>query len=270
MNTFVDFMLRQINLFWLALSFFTRLPVPSSMTYSDSLLNQANRYFSLVGIVVGVILAILLLLFSYLFPIDIAITLMMCCSLLLTGAFHEDGLADMADGIGGAFQVDKRLAIMKDSRIGTYGAVTLLMTLLLKFMLLIELSSQGLWALICVVIMAAALSRTVAGSLISAMPYVSDSGLSKSKPLAQDQTKKELSVLIFFGVSPLFFYDTYLIVALICALIIFRQLFKVWLLRRIGGFTGDCLGAAQQLSELLIYLVIVAVFVNNSSTGSAL
>jgi len=251
----------------LALSFFTRLPVPKSMHYSETLLNRANRYFSLVGLVVGILLVLSYCLFSSFLPLTVTILLTMIFSLLLTGAFHEDGLADMADGIGGAFSVDKRLTIMKDSRIGTYGAVTLLMALLLKFALLIELAKQDSNHLLHAIILGAGLSRAVAGSLISAMPYVSDSEQSKSKPLAQAQSSKELIILLAIGAVPLIFYSASVIFYLLMVLIVFRVLFKKWLMTKIGGFTGDCLGAAQQIAELLIYITLVASFNITSISG---
>jgi len=252
----------QLNLFYLALSFFTRLPVPKSMHYCESLLNQANRYFSLVGVLLGILLSLSYCLFISFLPVTIAILLIMVVSLLLTGAFHEDGLADMADGIGGAFTIDKRLTIMKDSRIGTYGAVTLLMALLLKFTLLVEIAKHDSNHLVLAIFLAAGLSRAVAGSLISAMPYVSDSEQSKSKPLAQAQSSKELTILLTIGMAPLImFYSSDIIFYLLTILITFRWLFKKWLIAKIGGFTGDCLGAAQQISELLIYISILACIV---------
>jgi adenosylcobinamide-GDP ribazoletransferase len=186
---------------------------------------------------------------------------------LITGAFHEDGLADMADGIGGAFSVEKRLVIMKDSRIGTYGAVTLLMALLLKFTLLVELAMHGSVHLLLSIVLAASLSRSLAGSLISALPYVTDSEHSKSKPLAQAQSSSELITLLAIGAIPLLFYPSSVVFILLIVLVIFRYLFKKWLLARIGGFTGDCLGAAQQISELLIYITLVATFSSSNFYG---
>ncbi len=257
----------QLNLFYLALSFFTRLPVPKTMHYSESLLNKANRYFSLVGLVTGLLLALSYLTFSTFLPANISILLMMGVSLLLTGAFHEDGLADMADGIGGAFTIEKRLTIMKDSRIGTYGAVTLIITLLLKFTLLVELANQDSNHLLLAIVLAEMLSRAIAGSLISAMPYVSDIEQSKSKPLAQAQSFSELATLLLIGVAPLIFYSSEVIFSLLSILFIFRWLFKQWLMSKIGGFTGDCLGAGQQISELIIYLTLVSYLSNNTYTG---
>jgi len=257
----------QLNLFYLALSFFTRLPVPKTMQYSESLLNKANRYFSLVGLVTGLLLALSYLTFSTFLSANISILLMMGVSLLLTGAFHEDGLADMADGIGGAFTIEKRLTIMKDSRIGTYGAVTLIITLLLKFTLLVELANHDSNYLLLAIVLAEMLSRAIAGSLISAMPYVSDIEQSKSKPLAQAQSFSELTTLLLIGVAPLIFYSSEVIFSLLGVLLIFRWLFKQWLMSKIGGFTGDCLGAGQQISELIIYLTLVSYISNHTSTG---
>lgn len=257
----------QLNLFYLALSFFTRLPVPKTMHYSEALLNKANRYFSLVGLVTGLFLALSYVCFSTFLPVNISILLTMTISLLITGAFHEDGLADMADGIGGAFTIEKRLTIMKDSRIGTYGAVTLVMALLLKFTLLVNLAEQDSNHLLLAIILAEALSRAVAGSLISSMPYVSDIEQSKSKPLAQAQSSSELTLLLLIGLAPLIFYSSEVIFSLLIVLVLFRWLFKQWLMARIGGFTGDCLGAGQQLSELLIYLTLVSYIDKGIFTG---
>lgn len=251
---------RQLNLFYLAISFFTRIPVPKSMHYSASLLNQANRYFSLVGLLLGLITAFSFLFFYSFLPTSLSILIVMVISLLLTGAFHEDGLADMADGIGGAFDVDKRLQIMKDSRIGTYGAVTLLMALLIKFTSLVEIANHNLEQLVLAIILAASLSRAVAGSLISSMPYVTDSEHSKSKPLAQQQSPSELIILVLIGAVPLMFYSSAIIFNIVLVLLVFRWLFKKWLMNKINGFTGDCLGAAQQIAELLIYITLLASF----------
>jgi adenosylcobinamide-GDP ribazoletransferase len=257
----------QLNLFYLALSFFTRIPVPKTMSFSPELLNKANRYFSLVGLFLGIMLAACFYVLSLLFPLSIVVLLTLIISLLLTGAFHEDGLADMADGVGGAFEVKKRLAIMKDSRLGTYGAATLFLALLLKFQLLLVLAENDIWLVIGAIILAASLSRAVAGSFISALPYVSDEEGSKSKPLAQAQSKQELYVLFSVGLVPLIFFPLSVIVITLAVLLLFRWYFKGWLLKQLGGFTGDCLGAAQQLSELLIYLVLVAYFVHDFSQG---
>jgi len=253
----------QLNLFYLALSFFTRFPVPKNMVYSSELLNQANRYFSLVGLLLGIFIAICFYLFSFAFPLAVNILLIMMISLLLTGAFHEDGLTDMADGIGGAFEPEHRLVIMKDSRIGTYGAVTLIISLALKFSLLYELAQVSVSSIMAALLLGFSLSRALAASLISALPYVSDESSSKSKPLAHSQSSQDIIILVLFGAMPLFLFSLSISFVIVLILLLFRMFFIRWLIVKIGGFTGDCLGAAQQISELLIYLVLV-LFLNDN------
>lgn len=246
----------QWQLFLLALSFFSRIPVPASLPYSEERMNQAGRYFALVGLFLGALCAATIWLLQFVLPTHVVIILTMTFSLLLTGAFHEDGLTDMADGIGGGMTLERRLTIMKDSRIGTYGASALIMALLGKFVLLVELAELNM--VIVSLVVAYTLSRAVAATLIYDMPYVSDIDSSKSKPLAQRQTSLELSILLVSGVLPCLILDLDLAIALFAFVMLFRSLFRRWLMARIGGFTGDCLGAAQQLSELGIYIVIIA------------
>ena len=245
----------QYQLFLLALGFFSRIPMPANVPYSPERMNQAGRYFALVGLLLGALCAGLLVLLQTIFPTSVSVILMMVFSLLLTGAFHEDGLMDMADGIGGGMTLERRLTIMKDSRIGTYGASALVMALLGKYVLLSELAQLDNVALM--IICAYTLSRAVAATLIYDMPYVSDIDTSKSKPLAQQQSLLELIILIVSGVLPTLMLGLPVAVALCLGMLVFRIAFKRWLIARIGGFTGDCLGAAQQLSELLIYIILI-------------
>jgi len=256
LSTYQRYGKRQLNLFYLALSFFTRIPVPNTMYYSPALLNNSGRYFSLVGILLALILSLIFVLVAPLFSHAISVAILIISSLLLTGAFHEDGLADMADGIGGGMTIEKRLNIMKDSTIGTYGAVSLFMVLTLKLFALIELAQLHL--LVPALFLGYGLSRAVAASLIYDLPYVAEGSTSKSKPLANKQTPFELRLLFIIGVVPLVMFSFTTALALLIILFIFRATFKHWLTKRIGGYTGDCLGACQQISELLIYLVLIA------------
>ena len=257
MKKFSEICVKQMNLFYLALSFFTRLPVPKSMEYSPELLSQSSRYFSLVGLLLGAMLALAYSVISPFFSPAITILMIMSLSLLLTGAFHEDGLADMADGFGGGYHAEQCLIIMKDSRIGTYGAVTLIMALALKFSLLVELATYNLSVILMSIVLSQSLSRAIAASLIATMPYVSDERSSKSKPLATEQSTTGSFILLFIGCLPLWFYPIAVVVTCLMVLLIFRWLFQQWLMKKIGGFTGDCLGAAQQTSEILILMVMV-------------
>ncbi|MCG3728501.1 adenosylcobinamide-GDP ribazoletransferase [Vibrio cincinnatiensis] len=246
----------QWQLFLLAVSFFSRLPVPKSLPYSVERMNQAGRYFALVGLLLGSLCALTFTVLSGVLPSHISLFLTMLMSLLLTGAFHEDGLTDMVDGIGGGMTIERRLLIMKDSRIGTYGATALIMALLGKYLFLSSLDS---WmSLVPVWLLGYTLSRAVAASFIYDLPYVSDPDSSKSKPLASRQSRSELAILLITGVFPAFWFSVEVFIGLLLLTGLFRVGFKAWLTKQLGGFTGDCLGAAQQIMELAIYLLLIA------------
>src|SRR6187431_1075224 len=226
--------------------------MPAWIDYSPENLNRASRYFTLVGWFLGGLVALIFLAADYLFSNSISLWLAMAFSLLLTGAFHEDGLADTADGFGGAFVREKKISIMKDSRIGTYGAAALVMALLGKYLLLIENTQIALSLLI-----AYALSRTVAASLVFDMRYVADDDGSKSKPLANNQSKTDLAILLVTCLPIFFLLDWKKSALIIIAMILVRYAAKWYFQKQIGGYTGDCLGAAQQISELVIYVVLL-------------
>lgn len=246
----------QLELFLLAMSFFSRIPVPVSLPYSSERMNQAGRYFALVGLLLGAMCALVYSLSTQLFSTNISVFLTMVFSLFLTGAFHEDGLADMADGIGGGMTPERRLTIMKDSRIGTYGSSALFMVLLGKYLLLTELAD--LTSLVPVWLIAYTLSRAVAASLIHNTPYVSDPDGSKSKPLAEQQSGTDMAILMFTAFVVLLWFSWQFIGVMLVVSFLFRKLFRQWLIKRLGGFTGDCLGAAQQLMEMVIYLILLS------------
>ena len=247
----------QLNLFYLALSFFTRLPVPKAMHYSEALLNKANRYFSLVGIVTGLLLALSYVCFSTFLPANISIVLIMTISLLITGAFHEDGFADTCDGFGGGWTKEKILLIMKDSRLGTYGVIGIIAVLSLKF---ITLTYTPTAYIPLVIVSGHTISRFIATTLLFTHPYVRDTEDSKAKPSAKCITLRMLVISGMFGILPLFlFQDGWVFLTLIPAYLskVFLGLkFKKW----IGGQTGDCAGAVQQLSEIIFYLSLLVVW----------
>ena len=240
-------MKQQLNLFFLALGFFSRIPIPAWVAYSPEQLNQCSRYFALVGWLLGGIVAAVLHFSNMLFSQELSVFIAMLASLLLTGVFHEDGLADTADGFGGGLEKSHKLEIMKDSRLGTYGVAALTMALLGKWLLLSE-SVQPLIA----VLIAYPVSRAIAASLIFDMQYVTETN-SKSKPLAMHQSFAELLILSGTAALALLLLDALTASALLCTLIVLRIGVKRWLLSQIGGYTGDNLGAVQQITELFIY-----------------
>lgn len=248
----MNFLKRELNLFFLALEFFSRIPMPKQLVYSSENLNRSSRYFTLVGWLLGALVALFFFTAHSVFSNNISLWLTIAFSLLLTGAFHEDGLADTADGFGGGFARERKLAIMKDSRLGTYGTAALVMALAGKYLLLIENSHIAFSLLI-----ASALSRTTAASLIFDMQYVTNDDASKSKPLANNQSTVDLAVLLLSALPVFLLLNWKNALIIIGALIIVRYIARWYFNKQIGGYTGDCLGAAQQISELIIYAMLL-------------
>ncbi|BCV67878.1 adenosylcobinamide-GDP ribazoletransferase [Shewanella carassii] len=252
----MGFWLGQLRLFLIAIGFFTRIPVPSALTVDSDSLNKASRYFGLVGVVVGLISALVLLLAAGILPSSIAIVLAMICSVLVTGGFHEDGLADTADGFGGGWRVEDKLKIMKDSRLGSYGALALVLVLLLKYQVLLELALYDINQAALALVLAHCVSRVTAASIIFSETYVRDEG--KSKPLAQQQGLNELGILLLTGIVLTALLSTTLLFWLLPTMLLLRWALVFWFRRQIGGYTGDTLGAAQQVSELAVYMLLLA------------
>jgi adenosylcobinamide-GDP ribazoletransferase len=247
----------QLELFLTALGFFTRVPVPAWVPWSPERLNHAARYFPLVGWVVGLAGAAVLLAAGEILPAGLAVVLSMAATLLLTGAFHEDGWADAWDGLGGGRDKGEALAIMKDSRIGAYGSIALVLMLLAKALALLELAARAPWWAAAALVAAHPLSRLASTSLIHRLDYARDDASAKSKPLAHRLTGGELALAAASGLAPLLLLPPWpaagALAAAALATLYASRLFR----RRLGGYTGDCLGAAQQGAELAIYLGIL-------------
>ena len=250
---------REIEYFFAALRFFTRLPVPAWVGHSSEQLNHAARYFPLVGVIIGAIGAAVTLAALRLWPAPLAVLLGMAATLLATGAFHEDGLADSIDGFGGGWTREQMLTIMKDSRIGSYGAIGIGLVLLAKFEALVVLATVSpAPSFFAMLVAGHAASRFAATTLIFALDYARDDASSKSKPLATRMGKGELAVAGFFGLGPcLLLPPTQVMVALLLVTAV-TLLAARYFVKRIGGYTGDCLGATQQLAELAFYLGMAA------------
>jgi adenosylcobinamide-GDP ribazoletransferase len=239
-----------------ALMFLTRLPVGRGLTFSDELLNGSARYFPLVGLLVGMVAALIYGIGVLIFTPAVAVLISMASTVLLTGAFHEDGFADVCDGFGGGWQREQVLAIMKDSRVGSYATVGLFILLTIKFSTLEALDNAALVA--PALLLAHALSRLLAVSYLIEYPYVRDAETSKIKPLATQMSGNALRFAVV-SVLPLLLLISMWQALLVCAvLLLWRYGFGYYMQKRIGGYTGDCLGAAQQVAEVLVYLVLLA------------
>jgi len=251
-------MREQIELFLTALGFFTRIPVATRLPWSPERLNHSARYFPLVGWVVGGAGAALLWLLLHGLPPSVAVALSMAATIRLTGAFHEDGFADACDGLGGGWERAQVLEIMKDSRIGSYGTAGLVLMLLTKWAALDELAGQAPERAMLALLVAHPLSRLASTALIHRLEYVRDDLTAKSKPLARALSTPELLIAAAGGLLPLVLLPARPALAALLLVALVAWWFARLLLRRLGGYTGDCLGAAQQLTELACYLALLA------------
>ena len=254
------------RLLLVAIQFLTRIPVPSFNHYDPQWLHQSSRHFPAVGLLVGVLCAVVFWLASLLFSPVVAAVASTIFGIKLTGAFHEDGFADSCDGLGGGLTRERTLSIMKDSRLGTYGVLGLASALLLKITLL---ATMPMMVAIAALIIAHSASRLLCISLIALLPYGGELEHAKAKPMAQQLTLRQA-----------LFASGWVIVAIVLVIVILPnavQLISIWqvllalilalvatdymrrlLRRRLDGYTGDGLGATQQLSEIAIYAGLAA------------
>lgn len=251
----MSWLLLQLRLFFIALQFFTRIPIPAWVGFEMQWLQHSVRYFTAVGLLLGVILALCFALLSAILSPVPALLLSTAASLLLTGAFHEDGFADMCDGFGGGNSKQRVLEIMVDSRVGAFGAIGICVLLLCRLSLQAQfLPLQMMGALL----LAHPVSRLASCSLIWRMAYVKGEG--KAKPLSSQMSHAEFACACLFvllpwmalGVAGVFSWwqlAMALLLVLLATLEMARRLY-----RKIGGYTGDCLGATQQVTEVACYV----------------
>lgn len=253
----------ELRLLAMAWQFFTRIPLPAAWAarvgYAPEWLQASARHFPLVGAAVGGFSALVFVLGAAVFPSALCVGLAMVASLWMTGCFHEDGWADTCDALGGAVSRERALAIMKDSRIGTYGTVGLVMMLGLKAASLLALPPA--WVPLALVF-AHTVSRMVAVGLIRALPYAGDAEHAKAKPLATQLSGAGWTVAVAWAVLAaalgLLALPWPAVATAFAAAALAGVACARWLHRRLGGYTGDGLGAAQQLAELAVYLALVA------------
>jgi adenosylcobinamide-GDP ribazoletransferase len=253
--------------FLLALQFFTRIPVTGRLAdwvgFSPAMLRASAAHFPGVGWIVGALTAAVLWgLLLLLPPVPAAPWVAAIAStvfgVLLTGAFHEDGLADLADGLGGSLDRSRALEIMKDSRIGSYGAIALVLAVLAKVALLALLAQVDAWLAVVALFAAHVTSRAVPLVVIRTLAHVGDTPQSKSKPLAESIGNAGLAAGLLWWALAMALV-VWLLPAAPWALAVLGALVGLawmWRLlqRRLQGFTGDGLGATQQVSEVLFYL----------------
>lgn len=245
---------RQLRLFFCALQFLTRLPAPSFADFQPDWITRAARYFPLVGILVGAIGAGVLLLAGHVWSGPLPALLAVAAGVLVTGGFHEDGLADTADGLGGGQTPARRLEIMKDSRIGTYGVLALGLVLALK---VAALATLPLATAALALVAAHGAGRVAAVAVMVLGRHVSDRDDAKYKPAPDGVRPFELLVAAGLGVWPLALLGWAGLAGAAAGAVLAAAL-ALTARRLIGGHTGDVLGGVEQACELGVLLGVSA------------
>ncbi len=251
--------LQQARLFFIALQFFTRIPIPRWVGFDPDWMHQSSRYYPAVGVVVAVVAGGVYALAAWVWPPAVAVLLSTMAGIYLTGAFHEDGFADVCDGFGGGYTTERVLEIMKDSRVGAYGAIGIGLLLALKCVALMQLPVS---AVLAALLTAHPLSRLFSAALIWRLDYAKAEG--KAKPLAQHMSTAEFLIAAATACIPLVVVGVagWLSWSSLLTGMLAGGLMTLWMtrffVRRIGGYTGDCLGAVQQLAEVAFYLGVLA------------
>ena len=231
-----------------AIRFFTRLPLPGTLGHSGVALTKAIRYFPLAGALVAAIAALVFALCMLFWPKTLAVLAAITTVIYLTGAIHEDGWGDMVDGFGGGWDKQRILDIMKDSCMGSFGVTSLIIVLLARFLALVEIDIAQIPAAL---VAGHAFSRGCSTAILATMDYVRDEG--KAKPFDNHLGVGGIACAGLTALFPLAMLPFVQVVPAVAGAL----LATLWLARlfkkRIGGYTGDCLGATQQLAEIAFY-----------------
>jgi adenosylcobinamide-GDP ribazoletransferase len=246
----------EVRFFLIALQFLTRIQVKQIIPFPEDWLPRSAKYMPLVGALIGATVGLVMLAATVVFPALVAVVIGLVASVLLTGALHEDGLADTVDAFGGGTNPERCLEIMKDSRIGTYGVLALIAVLALKGT---SLAAIGPVVVVGALIAAYAGGRLAAVLALAFLPYAGGDNVKVSRSPVR-MTRGELIVAIVTGlaVGPLvmsiaaFFAATVVAFAAAAVIAILAQ-------RKIGGYTGDVLGAVEQVYETAFLAVAAAV-----------
>ena len=252
----VGFLNREIPAFRLALQFLTRLPVAAP--FSAEAMRQSPRWYPAVGIVVGAVAGLVFAVADWGLTPPLAVFLAVAAAVVVTGALHEDGFADACDGLGGVRPKERVLEIMRDSRIGAYGVLGLIFMIGTKGL---ALSSMPATDVFFVLIAGHTASRAAMVWVMASSDYVREKGAGSAVAGGIDRTAMMVA-LITTGVALLPLVFCVRMEAILCALaglVLAQVLMRRWYEPRLGGYTGDCLGAVQQCSEVGFYLGLLVV-----------
>ncbi|MFT3732026.1 MAG: adenosylcobinamide-GDP ribazoletransferase [Hyphomicrobium sp.] len=245
----------EARLFLIALQFLTRIRITAIDPFPDDWLPRSSKYMPLVGALIGAVVGLLVIASFLFFPAPVPVVIGLAASLLLTGALHEDGLADTLDAFGGGGSRERCLEIMKDSRIGIYGALALIVVLALKAASLAAIDPISIAR---VLIAAYAGGRFAAVAAMTALPYAGGDNVKVSRAPAL-MTAKELGLALAFAVLAGFFALGMLVfVVATIAAVLAAAVIALIARKKIGGYTGDVLGAVEQIYEVTFIAVAAA------------
>lgn len=238
--------------FYTALQFMTRLPTPDNVEHSDESFARSARFYPAVGLVIGAIAGLAYYLLGMVLPDNVAAFLCIVVAVAVTGALHEDGLADAFDGLFGGRDRDHILTIMRDHQVGIYGMLAVFFALALKWSVLYEWPN---WSVVWLVMLAHVVSRHMIVEVIGRYDYAREQSAKFSRPEIGDEdltfARLWTGAVVVAGLLLLGIGATLIgLIAAIVASVLFARFFS----RKIGGYTGDCLGATQQVAEVAFLL----------------
>ncbi|WP_071146730.1 adenosylcobinamide-GDP ribazoletransferase [Bacteroides ihuae] len=243
-----------------AFVFFTRLPFWRIREVPAECFKHVVNYWPLAGWLTGGIMSITLWVTAQILPLSVAVLLAILARLLLTGCLHEDGLADFIDGFGGGTTRERTLAIMKDSQIGSYGVIGLI----IYFSLMWSLLSALPLTLACIVILAGdPWSKFCAAQQINFLPYARKEEESKAKVVYNRMSPGAFILALISGILPAVVFLPSAAFGLAGVMPLATSAILILLMKkRLQGYTGDCCGAVFLLSELTFYIGINIVYQN--------
>ena len=244
-----------------ALSYFTRIPSPYPQDRKPP--KGSSCYAPLVGWVVGMFSALVFVCIAYVLPLSLAVVFSVISSILLTRGLHEDGWADFCDGFGGGWDREATLRIMRDPNCGVFALLGLTVVVLTKLLSVFEIAQHGggHWLIITTFISAHAISRLAAVSMMRDYDYAGDATTTRAGHMSARMRGGDFIVALVTGLAPL------VGLAFVAGSEVLALIFLVWAVRwvlarqiitRLGGYTGDCMGAIQQISEVVFYLGLLA------------
>lgn len=242
--------------FFAAITFLTKIPVPGPKQITTDSLVRGSAYYPLVGALLGGILWLFTYLLNFLFGNTASLpaaALLLTLWVFLTGALHLDGLADTFDGLVGGLTKEDRLRIMQDSSAGSFGVVAVVLTLLLKFCFLQQLQGERL---LIALLYSPLLSRWSMVVLMYFTPYARKTA-SLGKPFVELIGKNQLALASALTIATGFLYPQIFFLTLLLPVVLMTALLRWFFLQKIGGITGDCLGATNELLEMAVLFLLL-------------